>query len=268
MSGQAADIVRRHMGDASPDIAIVLGSSVCRMADAVDVVCTIPYGDLAGFPVPSVSGHSGELIVGRLGGREVIVLKGRVHAYETGHTDVMRPVIETLAALDVHTVLLTNAAGSLHNDVGPGRLMLIDDHINFACANPLVGESGDAGFVSMTNAYDSDLRKSMRDAAGDIGLALAEGTYVWFSGPSFETPAEIKAARILGADAVGMSTVPETILARRYGLKVLGLSVITNLAAGMEGSAPSHDETKREGAKATNDLTRLVTRFMERTGND
>ncbi len=268
MSERAADVVRQRMGGTSPDIAIVLGSSVGRLADAVEPVCTIPYQDLTGFPVPSVSGHSGTLIVGRLGGREVVILKGRVHAYESGRTDVMRPVIETLAELDVKTVILTNAAGSLDENVGPGRLMLIEDHINFACANPLVGEPGDHGFVSLTNAYDSELRQTMRNAAHDIELPLAEGTYVWFSGPSFETPAEIKAARILGADAVGMSTVPETILARRYGLTVIGVSIITNLAAGMAGSAPSHEETKREGEKATDDLVRLVTRFMERTNND
>jgi purine-nucleoside phosphorylase len=194
-------------------------------------------------------------------------LRGRAHAYENGNAAVMRPVIAALAENGVTTLIITNAAGSLDPNIRPGRIMLIKDHINFAGMNPLIGEAGDSGFVGMTEAYDPALRKSFMKAARDEKIDLAEGVYVWFSGPSFETPAEIRMVRKWGGDAVGMSTVPEVILARRFGLKVAALSVITNLAAGIEGAAPSHDETKREGAKVAADMTRLLARFMMDLGD-
>jgi purine-nucleoside phosphorylase len=180
----------------------------------------------------------------------------------------MRPVIEALAGVGVSILIITNAAGSLDPKVRPGQIMLITDHINFSGMNPLIGESGDAGFVGMTDAYDPKLGAGFKRAAKQEKIKLASGVYVWFSGPSFETPAEIRMARKWGGDAVGMSTVPEVILARRFGLRVAALSVITNLAAGIEGAAPSHDETKREGAKAAGDMTRLLGRFVADLDDD
>lgn len=250
------------LGSRRPRTAIILGSSLGPVADTVTDPLVIPYGDIPGFPVSKVSGHAGRLVVGRLSGVEVAVLQGRSHPYETGNAAAMRPAIEILHAAGVETLILTNAAGSLKPAMRPGAIMLITDHINLSGMNPLIGQQGDENFVPMTDAYDPVLRKKLLQAAEAEGLALHQGVYVWFSGPSFETPAEIRMAQVVGGDAVGMSTAPETILARRFGMTVAGLSVITNLAAGIEGASPSHEETKREGAKAAEDMKRLLGRFF------
>ena len=257
----AAAILRRHLGRSHPLFALVLGSSLGGLADGLESPRVLNYAELPGFPVPSVSGHAGELVSGTLAGHPVLMLKGRAHAYEHGNAGAMRPVIEALAAAGVTRIVLTNAAGSLRSDVGPGRIMLITDHINLAGMSPLLGETGDERFVSLTNAYDSELADRLRASATAEKIALAEGVYAWFSGPMFETPAEIRMASLLGAHAVGMSTAPETIIARRFGLKVAAMSVITNLGAGIGGASPSHEETKREGAKATAGMAKLLTRF-------
>ena len=190
------------------------------------------------------------------------MLAGRAHPYESGNPAVMRPAIEMLKAAGIETLILTNAAGSLKASLRPGAIMLITDHINISGMNPLIGQHGDENFVPMTDAYDPAIRKKLLAAAKDEKITLKQGVYVWFSGPSFETPAEIRMAQKIGGTAVGMSTVPETILARRFGLKVAGLSVITNLAAGIEGASPSHEETKREGAKAAENMKRLLIRYF------
>jgi purine-nucleoside phosphorylase len=260
--------LRDWLGDARPKIAIILGSSLGDVALAVSDETEIDFADIDGFPVPRISGHAGKLVLGALGGRQVLVLRGRAHPYETGNAAVMRSAIESLAGVGIDTLIVTNAAGSLDPKIRPGRIMLVTDHINFAGMNPLIGETGDHGFVGMTDAYDSHLWQALMRAAKREKIKLASGVYVWFSGPSFETPAEIRMVRKWGGDAVGMSTVPEVILARRFGLRVAALSVITNLAAGIEGSAPSHDETKTEGAKAAADMTRLLRRFLADLSDD
>lgn len=259
----AADVIRARFGERRLEAAIVLGSSLGAIGEALADPRTIAYAELPGFPRPTVSGHAGELVAGRLGGTDVLVLRGRAHAYESGDAAAMRGAIETLAALGIEALLLTNAAGSLDPEVGPGRLMLITDHINLSGMNPLIGEDGDARFVSMTGAYDAGLAERLRQAARREAIDLAEGVYAWFSGPSFETPAEIRMARVLGADTVGMSTAPETILARRFGLKVAAISVITNLGAGIGGASPDHAETKAVGGRAAGDLLRLLIGFLE-----
>ena len=253
----------RKLGSRAPRTAIILGSSLGALAEAVEDALVMPYAELPGFPVPKISGHAGKLFVGRVGGREVAVLAGRAHPYETGNAAVMRPAIEMLKGAGIETLILTNAAGSLRPEMRPGSLMLICDHINCSGMNPLIGQHGDENFVPMTDAYDPALRQRFQRAAKAEGIPLQEGVYVWCSGPSFETPAEIRMFQIIGGAAVGMSTAPETILARRFGLKVAGLSVITNLAAGIEGASPSHEETKREGAKAASNMRSLITRFLE-----
>ena len=245
-----------------PKSAIILGSSLGAFADSVQDALRIPYRELEGFPIPKISGHAGELVVGKVGGKEIAVLAGRAHAYESGNAAAMRPAIEALKNAGIENLILTNAAGSLDPVMRPGSIMLIEDHINQSGMNPLIGQHGDENFVPMTNAYDLNLRTKIIAAAAAEGLALHQGVYVWYSGPSFETPAEIKMFRMIGGTAVGMSTAPETILARRYGLKVAGLSVITNLAAGIEGASPSHAETKLEGAKAAARMGQLLTRFF------
>jgi purine-nucleoside phosphorylase len=254
--------LRSSCGRWKPKSAIILGSSLGAVGDAVEDADIIPYTELPGFPAPKISGHAGRLVLGRLGGKEVAVLQGRAHPYESGNAAVMRPAIEQLKDAGVETLILTNAAGSLDPAMRPGSIMLIEDHINASGMNPLIGQHGDENFVGMTDAYDPALRNRFIAAAEAEKIALHRGVYVWYSGPSFETPAEIRMFRMVGGNAVGMSTAPETILARRFGLKVAGLSVITNLAAGIEGASPSHDETKSEGAKAAERMARLLIRFF------
>ncbi|WP_160010809.1 purine-nucleoside phosphorylase [Rhizobium sp. 18055] len=237
-------LLAAKLGGLSPRHGIVLGSGLGSFADALTDVVRIAYRDLPGFPVSAVSGHAGEVVAGRLGGVPVILLSGRVHFYEKGDATAMRLPIEVLQGLGVETLVLTNSAGSLRDDLAPGSVMQITDHINYSGMNPLIGEDSDRRFVGMTNAYDSDLADAMRTAAAKAGIPMSRGVYMWFSGPSFETPAEIRMARILGADAVGMSTVPEVIIARMLGLRVAAASVITNYGAGMTGAELSHEETK------------------------
>ena len=241
----AADFLGGKLGALAPRYGIVLGSGLRSLVDAVAEPLRIPYAEIPGFPVSGVSGHAGEFVAGRIGDTPVAVLSGRAHYYERGDASAMRVPIETLKRIGVENLILTNSAGSLREDMPPGSVMRIADHIAFAGANPLIGVESDERFVGMTNAYDAALAIGMEEAAERLGIPLARGVYMWFSGPSFETPAEIRMARILGADAVGMSTVPEVILARFFGLKVAAASVVTNFAAGMTGAELSHEETKQ-----------------------
>ena len=240
----AADILAEKLGGLKPDIAIVLGSGLGPLANEVTNAIRIPYGDLPGFPKSGVSGHAGEVVAGNFAGRPVLLLAGRAHYYEHGDAAVMRPVLEALASTGIDKLVLTNAAGSLRTDIPPGSVMLITDHINFSGSNPLFGEPTDRRFVGLTEAYDAGMSSAIDQAAKATGTPLQKGVYMWFSGPSFETPAEIRMAGVMGADAVGMSTVPEVILARFLGLRVAACSVVTNLAAGMTGGELSHQETK------------------------
>jgi purine-nucleoside phosphorylase len=240
----AADMLRTRLSGLSPRYGIVLGSGLGSLVEAVVDPVRISYTDIPDFPVSAVSGHAGELVGGTIGGVPVIVLSGRVHFYERGDANAMRGPIEALKALGVEALILTNSAGSLREDLPPGSVMQITDHINFSGVSPLIGVDSDDRFVGLTSAYDRELAERMRAAAIKLDIPLGSGVYMWFSGPNFETPAEIRMARILGADAVGMSTVPEVILARFFGLRVAAASVITNLGAGMTGGELSHHETK------------------------
>ena len=244
MSAATTDRLLSRLGGRPPRYGIVLGSGLGALVEAVRDPLRIAYADLPGFPQSAVSGHAGELVVGQLGAVPVIMLSGRVHYYERGDANAMRGPLEMLKGLGVTALILTNSAGSLREDMPPGSVMRIADHINFSGTNPLIGTEGDGRFVGMTNAYDAGLAARMERAARTAGIALSSGVYMWFSGPSFETPAEIRMARILGADAVGMSTVPEVLIARHLGLKVAAASVITNFGAGMTGAELSHRETK------------------------
>ena len=232
-----------RLGARQPGIAILLGSGWGAVADQVRDAVDIAYTELPAFPRLGVGGHAGLLRAGTLAGRPVLVLSGRKHAYETGDADGMKGAIRTLAAFGVKLLVQTNAAGSADTDMKPGELMLISDHLNLSQRSPLFGEAGDSRFVDMSAAYDPALRQQAQAAAAAQGITLHEGVYAWFVGPQFETPAEIRMARTLGAQAVGMSTVPETILARHAGLQVLGLSMLTNLGAGMDDQALSHAHT-------------------------
>lgn len=241
---EAVDRLVERLGGLAPRTALVLGSGLGGLVNEVENAVRISYADLPGFPQSGVTGHAGEVVAGHFAGVPVLMLAGRAHYYEHGNAAAMRPVIEVLAGLGIERLILTNAAGSVDPDMLPGSVMLIDDHINFSGSNPLFGEPSDRRFVGLTEAYDAGLRAAIARAAGMAEIKLHRGVYMWFSGPSFETPAEIRMARIMGANAVGMSTVPEVILARFFGLKVAACSVVTNLAAGMTGAELSHQETK------------------------
>ena len=265
---EIAGLIRDWAPGAAPKTGIVLGSGLGALADEVGGAARLSYLDLPGFPRSGVSGHAGELVLGRLAGEPVAVLSGRAHYYERGNPREMAVPIATLGALGVERLILTNAAGSLRDDLPPGTPMLITDHIAWTGMNPLIGVEGDGRFVSMVDAYDPGLRARALAAAASVGEPLAEGVYMWFSGPSFETPAEIRMARLLGADAVGMSTVPEVILARHAGLKVAAISMITNFGAGMTGRALSHDETKREAARGAERFRRLMHAVLAEFGRE
>ncbi len=259
---RAADRVADLRPGCRIDCAFVLGTGLGSLVEELEDAVALPYRDIPGFPAGDVSGHARTLWSGRLAGKDVIVLQGRAHFYETGNAAIMRVPVGMLSKLGSPPLVLTNAAGSVRADMQPGALALLTDHINYNGPNPLVGDTGDARFVSMTDAYDPTLGQQLRNAAHVSGVRLHEGVYMWFSGPSFETPAEIRMARVMGADLVGMSTVPEVILARRYGLRIAGLSIVTNLGAGIEGASPSHHETRDVATKAAHDMRRLVRSFV------
>ncbi|KGJ06691.1 purine-nucleoside phosphorylase [Paracoccus halophilus] len=260
-SAELARLIRERAGDRAPEYGLILGSGLGGLSEAVEGVA-IPYSDLPGFPHAGVSGHVPKLVLGSLEGRRVAIFGGRAHYYESGRADAMRLPLEVLRELGCERLILTNAAGSLRPEMPPGSLMLLSDHIAFAGTNPLIGEPDEARFVPMTDAHDRDLRAALTAAAGAEGIALPEGVYCWFSGPSFETPAEIRAARVLGADAVGMSTVPEIILGRFLGLRCAAISVITNMGAGLSDEAISHAHTKAMAPLGAAQLERVLRRFL------
>lgn len=262
---EAASEVLRNRGFAGPHAcAIVTGTGLGALVGCLEGTVSVPYAEIPGFPAPGVSGHGGTLHCGDVAGKPVLVFEGRAHAYEAGDASAMRVPIGVARSLGAGALLLTNAAGSLMSQAGPGSLVAICDHINLSGLNPLIGETSDARFVGMVGAYDEGLLRRLRAAAEDCAVPLTEGVYAWFSGPSFETPAEVRMAGRLGADLVGMSTVPEVILARFFGLPVAAISVVTNLAAGIGGGDPRHAETKAEARAAAANLARLVEAFVAR----
>jgi xanthosine phosphorylase len=257
-------VLRSHL---QPRVGIVLGSGLGAVADAVEDAVTVGYEQLPGFPRPTVHGHAGRAVLGHLDDVPVCVLMGRAHLYEGGDPAPRSTPIRALRAAGAEILVLTNAAGSLHPEVGPGRLMAISDHINLTGHNPLIGPNDDAlgpRFPSLRDAYDPALRAMLHTAAGELDIDLAEGVYLAVSGPSFETPAEIRAFRTLGADAVGMSTVHETILARHAGMRVAAISAISNLAEGMSDVPLSHEQTLADAQRAAGDLARLLAAFVGR----
>jgi xanthosine phosphorylase len=251
---------------APPRVGIVLGSGLGAVAEAVTDAVHVPYEELPGFPRPTVAGHAGSAVLGRIKDVPVAVFQGRAHVYEGGDMDLIRAPIRALRAAGAEILVLTNAAGSLRGEVGAGSLMAITDHINMTGVNVLTGpndESVGPRFPSLRDAYDPELRDRLHAAAQQVGVNLHEGVYLAVGGPSFETPAEIRAFRTLGADAVGMSTVHETIVARHCGLRVAAVSAISNLAEGMQDAPLSHEQTLRDAARAATDLAPLITCFVE-----
>lgn len=245
-------------GSRRPAIALVLGSGWHGVAACAQDSVDIAYRDLPAFPVVGVAGHAGTLRLGAIAGVEVAVLSGRQHTYETGQADAMKGAVRTLARLGVRSLLLTNAAGSLDMAMRPGSLMILSDHLNMVQRTPLHGESGAERFVDMRDAYDPTLRGVAHRVAAERGVTLHEGTYAWMIGPQFETPAEIRMLRALGADLVGMSTVPEVLAARHMGIRCLGLSCVTNMAAGILPEPLDAEHVLRVGAAASGSLVALL----------
>jgi purine-nucleoside phosphorylase len=258
----ATALITARAGSAPVSVGLILGSGLGHLAGAVDGVA-IPYADLPGFPHVGVSGHNPNLVIGDLEGVRVAVFGAREHFYEHGNSAAMREPMAVLQALGAQDLIVTNAAGSMRADIPPGDLMLLSDHINYSGLNPLIGEPTDARFVPMTAAHDPDLRAALSASAAALGIPLATGVYCWYSGPSFETPAEIRMLRILGGDAVGMSTVPEVILARFFGLRVAAISTITNMAAGMSNESISHEHTKAMAPLGAAKLERILRHYLQ-----
>jgi len=249
-----------------PVALIVLGSGLGDLADHLDGPTRLPYADIPGFPIPTVQGHRGELVLGRLGGRDVLAQGGRFHMYEGHDADTSALGVRTAAAVGIRTVLLTNAAGGIRRTFSPGTLMLIADHINLQFQSPLVGavRAGEQRFPDMSSPYDPALRGLARDVAQRGGIQLEEGVYAGLLGPSYETPAEIRMLERLGADAVGMSTVAEVLAARALGLRCLGISTVTNLASGIGHTALSHAEVMETARAVQRDMVSLFTGIVER----
>ena len=259
----ALEALHARAPNARPSIAVVLGSGWGSLTEHVADPVRIPYAELPGFPHAGVAGHSGELWLGRVGRHEVAVMSGRKHAYEEGDAKAMHVPLTTLNAFGCRTLVQTNASGSLDARMAPGSLMLVTDHINMAQRSPLIGESGSDRFVDLVNAYDPGLRAAALAVAQRTQVQLHEGIYMWILGPQFETPAEIRMFRGLGADAVGMSTVPETIIARRAGMKVLALSLITNMAAGLSDESLSHAHTLEQADRVKVRASRFLADVIE-----
>lgn len=256
----AAEAVRARIGAAAPRVAIVLGSGLGQLADAVTQPVRIGYADIPGFPAPGVAGHKGELVAGSLEGVPVLVQSGRFHLYEGHPIETAALPVRVFARLGIRTLVVTNAAGGIRSTFRPGTLMLISDHVNLMFRNPLIGPvlEGEERFPDMSDPYDRELRQLAREVARDARIALDEGVYVGLLGPSYETPAEIRMLQRFGVDAVGMSTVPEVIVARARGLKCLGFSTITNLAAGISPTVLSHQEVLEVGRQVGDALGSIV----------
>jgi purine-nucleoside phosphorylase len=260
-SEQAASVIRQRAGAAPLDVGLMLGGGLAAIADQIAAPIVLPYADLPGFVAPK-SGAA-ELAVGPIGTARVAVLKGRVSYADSGDIAAMRVPLETLALLGAKAIVIVSAVGSTRPEIKPGALVAVRDHINLTGLNPLLGDEGAARAVDLEGAYDPVLRERFLVAAGDSARRTSEGVFMWWPGPTFETAAEINAARLLGADLVGMSIVPEVILARQLGLRVLAVGMVTNYAAGVGDMSRSREQAMRVAAISIVPLTRVLAKFLE-----
>jgi purine-nucleoside phosphorylase len=262
---QARNYLLDRIG-AVPDIAVIMGSGLSAVDEILRETTRIHYVSIPHFQIPKVAGHRAEAVFGKASGLNVIVFEGRVHYYEAGHMDEVVFCARVIGRLGAKTLLLTNAAGAVNTQFKPGQLMVITDHINLMGANPLVGPNEDRWgqrFVDQTEVYDRALRDKLREAGLGCEIEVVEGVYAAMGGPTYETPAEIRFLRTAGADAVGMSTVPEAIVARHMGLRVGGLSMLTNLAAGLSEGPLNHEEVLATATQMNADVAMLLLRFFE-----
>jgi purine-nucleoside phosphorylase len=264
---KAAAAIRKRATSQQPRVGIILGSGLGGLSKSIGDAVRIPFAEIPGFPEATVAGHEGAVIVGSLSGREVVALSGRFHMYE-GHPAALAAFpVRVFHALGAYDLFVSNAAGGISPKLAVGDLMMISDHLNLMGTNPLVGaaQKGEIRFPDMTDAYNPGLRWLLRTTAEKLGITLREGVYAGLLGPSYETPSEVKMLRLLGADAVGMSTVPEVIVARALGMRVAGVSCITNAAAGVTGSALSHAEVLETTNRVSASFEALVTEFLARS---
>jgi purine-nucleoside phosphorylase len=263
-AARAAAAIRNRIGTERPVAGLVLGSGLSGLADRFDEVKRVDYGDIPGFPVPTVVGHPGVLVAGTLAGRPAVALAGRFHMYE-GHAATLAGFpARVFAALGAEIMFVSNAAGGIRRSFRPGDLMVIADHVNLTGRNPLIGpvEPEDLRFPDMSEPYDADLRAALHRAGKRAGIALVDGVYGWALGPSYETPAEVRMFERLGLDAIGMSTVPEVITARAMGMRVAGVSCVTNLACGMTNAPLDHEEVLAVSKEAAGRFESLVLEWL------
>ncbi len=260
---RTADAVRQRIGDAVPDLGIVLGSGLGGLAEEIEDAVRVPFAEVPGFPSATVKGHAGALVSGRLGGRNVIALAGRFHMYEGHPPQLAAFPVRVMHALGARFYFASNAAGGIRRDLSAGDLMIIEDHINLTSQNPLNGhvEPGDERFPDMSAPYDAELRDLLKSCAKDAGVDIKEGVYAWLTGPSFETRAEVRMLERLGADAVGMSTVPEVLVARAIGMRVAGVSCIANAASGIGDTPVLHADVLEVTARAALGFQSIVKSF-------
>ena len=250
----------------SPEIGLILGSGLGSLVNLIEKAEFFPYEDLPNFPVSTVEGHAGRLVIGTLKGKAVVAMEGRFHYYEGYNMEEVTFPIRVMKLLGVKTIIVTNAAGAVNTRFNPGDLMVIKDHINLSGTNPLIGKNLDSfgtRFPDMSNAYDKDLRKIVENIATSLKLDIKQGIYAMMTGPTYETPAEIRMVRAMGADAVGMSTVPEVIVANHCGIKVIGISCLTNMAAGILDEPLNHTEVIETSNRVKNDFINLMSSLIE-----
>jgi purine-nucleoside phosphorylase len=262
---ETAQAIRKRAAGHQPKVGIILGSGLGDFAEGLAKKVVIPYAELPHFPHSSVPGHAGRLVLGEVGGEPIVAMQGRVHAYEGYTPNQVAFPARVLCALGIHTLVVTNAAGGVNVAFKPGDLMVITDHLNLSGYNPLVGPNDDRmgpRFPDMTTAYPTALQAQLLNSAQNVGVELKQGVYAVLAGPSYETPAEIRMLRIIGADAVGMSTVPEVIAARHMGVQVAGISCITNLAAGIGNKPLSHEEVAETAHRVKDIFRRLLENFL------
>lgn len=261
-AAQCVDAIRSQIGDAQIDVGLILGGGLTGLADLAAQAINIPYRDLPGFPSPH-GDMTPELVIGLIGSARIAVCRGRANYNETGDINAMRVPVETLSLLGAKAMVTIGTAGAVRPDIAVGSIVTVTDHINLTGLNPLIGESGQERFVDLLGVYDRHLRERFALATGQLGRKAHDGVFMFFPGPSFETAAEIRAAQALGTDIVGMGIVPEAILARRFGLRVLALATITSLAAGARQDALTLEARARTGAASAHALSRLLSKFFE-----
>jgi inosine/guanosine/xanthosine phosphorylase family protein len=260
-----ANAIKAHFGGGFPKTVLVLGSGIGRFAERLEEAKSLSYSDIPGFAPSTVAGHAGKLMAGKVAGRELALMAGRIHVYEGHPAQSIATLVRILRAVGVQRLILTNASGGLSPDMPAGTIMIVDDHINFGGVNPLIGPNDDIvgpRFPDMTDAYDPALRALLAQAADEAGVPVKRGIYLFCTGPNFETPAEVRLFGKWGANAVGMSTVPECLAARHCGMQVAAVSLVTNLAAGLSANPLTHEETLLEAQKAYGAMEKLLLRFF------